>query len=83
MVLGKFLLKVNGNNEVNVTFKSKNLEPVKYLDLKSRQLIATYCRCSIKSLRSLYAELLSEGIEYILVNRLSQDGLENFFSELR
>ena len=40
-------------------------------------------RCGIKSLKSLYAELREEGFVYICTNRLGQDSLENFFSQLR
>ena len=35
---------------------------------------------SIHNLKALFEDLQEEGFSYILTNRLSQDGLENFFS---
>ena len=38
---------------------------------------------SIKNLKRLFEDLQEEGFSYFLTNRLSQDGLENFFSVIR
>ena len=38
---------------------------------------------SIFNLKALFEDLQEEGFSYILTNRLSQDGLENFFSVVR
>ena len=38
---------------------------------------------SINSTLDLYQELKNEGISYLLTSRLNQDGLENFFSQVR
>ena len=38
---------------------------------------------SIHNLKALFEDLQEEGFSYLLTNRLSQDGLENFFSVIR